>query len=336
MNTAETTPLSEAAYIEAITEVLPAGFREKASDDAWFDPVTRHIYTADMLVEGVHFSRDYYSAADIGWKAAAVNISDIAATGGSLQYLLVSVGIGANMDKTFVQELYKGLQEAASAYSGVIIGGDTVSAPQLVLNVTAVGLLPENHVLGQRSGAKPGHYVVTTGYLGLSANGLRCLQANLQVDSQNTKPVSVQSHLHPVPKIEAGLTISAACRDYALMDTSDGLGDGLLKIAQASGVAIEVEQEKLPVHDELLELTPEEQLNCVLYGGEDFELLATVPAVDDELLKHFRVIGNVREGHGVTIMDANGTLVHTVNADKTFQHFKAESNLNLNLKRDAQ
>src|SRR5262245_1592989 len=125
-------------------------------DDAYWEAESGRIETTDMLVEGRHFRLDYFSPEDLGWRAAAVNISDIAAMGGRLLHLLISLGLTEAQDLSWLEAFYKGLLAACNQYGGEIVGGDTVSSPTLVVNVTAVGECLAGHTVGHRNGARPG------------------------------------------------------------------------------------------------------------------------------------------------------------------------------------
>jgi len=328
--------VNERAIIETIGQVL--GERTDLSDDAYYNPDNREIATCDMLIEGTHFDLGYTSAEDLGWKAAAVNISDIAATGGALDSLLVSVGLPENCAKpAFIRDLYEGLASAAETYHGKIIGGDTVRSKQFTINVTALGHLPEGHTAGRRDQAKPGDVIVTTGFHGCSAAGFHLLKEHHKRNPD--KPFSSKrdeqltlAHLRPQPRIDEGLILSKRFDRYALMDTSDGLADGLLKIAHASRMKLIVDRSRLPMLPDLhayATLHNEDPYHWVLYGGEDFELLATVPAkslLTDPLSGQFSIIGYVdalkeKEQPGAYFQARADDVLMPLSYDQTYQHF---------------
>ncbi len=325
----------EQAIIDLVTGI--SGQTEAMSDDAYWDPATRQVYTTDMLVDKRHFSLDYFTPQDLGWKAAAVNISDLAGMGARLKYLMVSIGLPSRLDLAFVKGLYEGLQEACQTFQGTIIGGDTVSADTLTLNITAIGECAASHHPGHRFQAKPGDIVIASGFHGLSKAGLHALQNHWPLFK-----TSKAAHLRPMPRIEAGLMLARKFERYALMDSSDGLADALLKIAQSSRQSLIVEQRKVHIHPEVSAYSlkaasldrpgkPEDlALETALYGGEDFELIATVPSLDAEILSCFHVIGRVAPpeapGIGAWLETSDGTL-RPLEADKTYQHFeKAHEN----------
>ena len=322
----------ELAIIELIAQMT--GQRQPLSDDAFWDATTRQIYTTDMLVAGRHFDRAYFSPQDLGWKAAAVNISDLAAMGGELRYILISLGLpdAPALDMDWIRGLYEGFGEACQRFGGQIAGGDTVGSDPLVINVTAVGSCPVGHTPGHRYAAQPGDYIIATGFHGLSAVGLQTLRRG---DAESKRyPTCRAAHLRPMPRVEAGLMLSRRFERYALMDSSDGLADALLKIAQASGQTLIVNEADLPVHPELQAYAQAQgwaahQLRqTLLYGGEDFELVGTVPVVDDDLLQHCHLLGRVEASTGspgawlrpVDTSSPQGNRI-PLSLAQTYQHF---------------
>jgi thiamine-monophosphate kinase len=312
--------IRELAVIDLIGQLTQRP--EYLADDAFLDPQTRQIYTTDMLVEGRHFRMDYFSPEDLGWKAAAVNISDIAAMGGRLKYLLISLGLPEDCDDAWIRAFYAGLLAACAQFGGEIAGGDTVGSDRLVVNVTAVGECPPTHTPGRRIGAEVGDYIVATGFHGLSGIGLRVLQAG-----ETGFDACKAAHLGPTPRIPEGLMLSKRFERYALMDSSDGLADALLKIAQASGKKLVVDAEKVPLHPEVSAYCADHKSDpwqAVLYGGEDFELVATVPEVDDALLAHFAVIGRVEAADGkpgAWVRPIGQDALQPLSLAETYQHF---------------
>jgi thiamine-monophosphate kinase len=317
----------ELAIIDLIAR--QTGQATALADDAFWDPDCRRIYTTDMLVAGRHFDMAYFSPQDLGWKAAAVNISDIAAMGGRLKYLLVSLGLPDSIDLDWIHALYEGFGEACQRFGGQVAGGDTVGSDQLVLNVTAVGECPVGHTPGHRFSAQNGDYIIATGFHGLSHAGLLALRHQLP-----GYEVCKQAHLRPLPRVEAGLMLSRKFARYALMDSSDGLADALLKLAQASGKTLVTEQSAIPIHPELLAFANAQGWDeaalwkAILYGGEDFELVGTVPEVDEEILQHFHVLGQVQDAQGspgaVQKAAASGELL-SLSLESAYQHFKGDS-----------
>lgn len=310
------------------------GQSQALRDDVFWDEATRQIYTTDMLVEGTHFCLDYFSPEDLGWKAAAVNISDVAATGGILKYLLISLALPTSISLDWIESFYTGLSAACRQFGGAVVGGDTVGSDRLTINVTAIGECPQGHTPGHRFQAEAGDYIVATGYHGLSHLGLLALQQH-EAGYEKSKA----RHLRPMPRIQEGLYLSQHVQRYALMDSSDGLADALIKIAQASQKKLLLEGKRLPIHPEVQAYSQTHGISPwspVLYGGEDFELVATVPALDGALLEHFHVIGRVyplshTTGHpegdtlpGAYFQDPEDPVLQPLSLEKTFQHFETQ------------
>ncbi|CAG7651001.1 Thiamine-monophosphate kinase [Paenibacillus solanacearum] len=299
-------------------------------------PGSHWILTCDTMTEHIHFKQITMRDRDIGYKAMASAVSDIAAMGGVPRFALVALCMPGGTKVERVQAIYEGLYECASRYGVAVVGGDTTAIlGELTLTVTVIG----ETGLGQaklRSAAQIGDAVFATGYLGRSAAGLDfLLEQNLSSGQWGDfpEPIAplVQAHCRPEPQIEAGqlLQRSGSCR--ALNDVSDGLASELWEIAEASGVGIDVMEERIPVADELAAFAQaqgKDPLDYILYGGEDYQLVGTVPAGDAvELQMRFKaaglplhVIGYVNaEGSGVRMVQTNGYIVPL--GKKGYNHF---------------
>jgi thiamine-monophosphate kinase len=244
-------------------------------------PDGRVVATTDVLVEGVHFRRDWSTGYDVGRKAAAANLADVAAMGGVGTALLVGLAAPADLPLQWALDLADGLRDEALLVGAVVVGGDTVASENVVVSVTALGSLPGAWVA--RSGARPGDQVVLAGRLGRSAAGLRLLLQGV------TDGPLVDAHRRPEPPYALGPALAAAGAT-AMCDVSDGLVNDLGHIATASGVAIDLDSRSLAEQDISLE--------DVLSGGEDHALVATIVG---EPPAGCRVIGRVLEGSGVTV-----------------------------------
>jgi len=241
------------------------------------------VVTQDALLEGVHFRLEWTSWRDLGYKAAAVNLSDLAACGAVPMGLVVSLGAPPETDVERVLELYEGLNEVGIA----VIGGDTTSAERLYLSVTALG---RTERVPGRAGARPGDALVVTGPLGASAAGFLCLQAGIE------SPL-VEAHRRPPLRLEDGRTL--ARHAHALLDLSDGLAADAGHIAARSGCRCVIELERVPVAEGVAEIA--HRLNCDVFElacgfGEDYELLA---AVEDG--RRLAVVGRCEAGEGVEL-----------------------------------
>jgi thiamine-monophosphate kinase len=299
------------------------GVRLGPGDDAALLEPSRHlnVLTVDMLVEGVDFERGTTTPRDLGYKAVAVNVSDVAAMGGSPRFGVVALGLPAGFEPGWVIELYSGLREAADEYAMAIVGGDLSLADQVVLSVTVTGEVPDGGAV-TRSGARPGDRIVVTGALGAAAGGLRLLQAPAQSvahamgSAWARELVAAQSR--PTARVGEGRTL-ARCGATAMIDVSDGLTRDLWRICRAGGVGAAVSLDAVPVAEaveRLGEVMPVEPLVLALEGGEDFELLATmapdaVEGAAKDLQERFGTrltdIGEIREGHGLVAVGSAGS-----------------------------
>ncbi len=219
------------------------------------------VVTHDMLVEGVHFRLDWISWRDLGYRAAAVNLSDLAASGADPEALVVGLGAAASTDLADLVELYEGLGEAGVP----VVGGDTTEAPTLTLAVTAIG---HSARVPGRSGARPGDDLVVTGPLGAAGAAFRR-----------------RRYVRPPLRLEEGRRLAAHA--HALLDLSDGLGLDASRLAARSGCRVEIELERVP-------LAEDASLEDLAFG-EDYELLAAVEEVDG-----FAAVGRCVEGAGVS------------------------------------
>ena len=238
------------------------------------------VATVDVLAEGVHFRLDWTSFRDLGYKAAAVNLSDLAAMGAEAEGLLVGLGAPADAEVDQVVELYEGLNEPEVP----VIGGDTTRAPSWFLSVTAFGT--SEHVPG-RAGAVPGDVLVVTGPLGGSAAGRHVLE-----HGQEGFDDLVEAHRRPPLRLEEGLSLARVA--HALIDLSDGIGSDAARIAERSGCKLVLDFEAIPHAPRI-----EEVADLPFWTlGEDYELLAAL-APEDAHATGFIVVGRVEEGSGV-------------------------------------
>jgi thiamine-monophosphate kinase len=238
------------------------------------------VVTQDTLVEGVHFRREWISWHDLGYKAAAVNLSDLAAMGAEPETLLVSLALPPETEASAIAELYEGLNEPGVP----VAGGDTTRAEALVLTVTAVG---RSERVPGRSGARPGDVLVVTGPLGGAAAGLYVLREGLSGFEE-----LVERHRRPPLRLAEGRRLAAVA--HAMVDLSDGLGGDAARIADRSGCRIVLEPDRVPRaprSDEVADLP-------FWTMGEDYELLAAVSPEDAGTLG-LPVVGRCEEGSGV-------------------------------------
>ncbi len=251
-------------------------------------PGTRNVITTDSLIEGIHFRLDWTTWRDLGHKALAVNLSDIAAMGARPRLAVLSLGLTGREPVASMLDLYRGLGTLAAHHNLVIAGGDIVASPdRLGLHITVVGeSWPEaNGRLLTRDTARPGDLLAVSGPLGLSAAGLELLLATPAAPLTGGEEIApfLAAHHRPAPRIEYGHALIAAGVRTA-MDLSDGLWGDLTKICERSGVAAQVDAALLPVPADLKARFPDRWLRLATRGGEDYELLFAADAATLERL----------------------------------------------------
>jgi thiamine-monophosphate kinase len=275
------------------------------------------LWTVDTLVEGVHFDLDYTPLEKLGWKALAVNLSDIAAMGGEPRHALLSLGWPPRRDRAGALALADGLARAARQYGVAIIGGDTVASPGgLALTLTLTGTVPASLML-KRSGARVGDLVWVTGVLGDSAAGLEVLKRGLTLDL-TLRETLVEAHLAPRPQLAAGRLLAREGLATALIDVSDGIATDLAHLCLASAVGARLRAESVPISGALraaAALLGRDPLQYALSGGEDYQLLFTSPpelasALENAFVRAGlpapRPLGEIIAGQGVLMVTAAG------------------------------
>jgi thiamine-monophosphate kinase len=268
------------------------------------------VASTDVLVDGVHLRRDWFSPVDVGHKAAAVNMADIAAMGARSLALLVGLVLPPDTEVGWVEGFTTGLAEATAAQGVAVVGGDVVAGTVLTVAVTALGTPVGPLVL--RSGAQAGDVVAVRGRLGWAAAGLAVLQRGFR-----SPRALVDAQRRPEPPYEAGPQAAAAGAS-AMIDISDGLLSDLGHLAQASGVRIVVDAAKVPVDDPVAAMAAGfglDPLRWVLTGGEDHALAASFPAAS-ALPPGWVEVGQVQEGEGVELVGA------TIDGSGGFAHFQ--------------
>ena len=260
-------------------------------------PDGRVVASTDLLVEDRHFRREWSSAREIGGKAAAQNLADIAAMGAVPTALLVGLAAPGDLPVAWAQEMAAGMAEECARAGATVAGGDLSGAPLVMLAVTALGDLAGLAPV-TRSGARPGDLVAVSGVLGHSAAGLALLRAGL------TEPAGLlAAHRWPHPDYAAGPD-AARLGATSMIDVSDGLAQDLGHLAEQSGVRIDVTSAQLPVSNTLRgtadALGKQDPLDWVLAGGEDHGLVATFPP-ETALTGRWTVVGHVSEGQGVWV-----------------------------------
>ena len=294
--------LGEFGLIAAIQALLPAGNAGPVGigDDAAVvnAPDRRVVATTDMLVEGRHFRRDWSGAFDIGAKAAAQNLADVAAMGASPTAVLIGFATPGDLPVAWAEDLVRGIAEECGRAGALVVGGDVSSADSIMIAITALGDLGGRDPV-TRAGARAGDLLGVAGRLGRSAGGLALLEAGAPAEEFAGL---VASHRRPDPPYAAGPE-AAALGATSMIDISDGLVSDLNHVAKASGVLIDVETARLPDDPQLRSAGAAlgaDWLRWVLAGGEDHALAAPFPPAT-RLPGHWLVIGAVRPGRGVTV-----------------------------------
>jgi len=331
-----------------LTDIGEFGFIESIKDDCHFSMETlvkgigddcavigpyddRYlILTTDLLIEDVHFIMDQINPVDLGKKSMAVNVSDIAAMGGSPLHSLVSIAVPQSVPFAVLQDIYQGMKDVCRSYRFNILGGDTsASRDRLMINVALIGEVPQKEIL-YRNGAKKGDRIYVTGSLGDSAAGLKILKGEIKAPGGN-KDYFLEAHHLPRPEINIGRRIARSGLANAMIDISDGLVADLGHICQASGLGARIYKESIPLSEELKKLSAVSDFDAyelALYGGEDYKLLFTAPAAKasqlEELFKdgqngHLYPIGEIIAGHEIRmIFEETREKVLTI---KGYDHF---------------
>jgi thiamine-monophosphate kinase len=258
--------------------------------------------SVDALIDGVHFRREWSNPAQIGAKALAVALSDLAAMGAEPGEAYVVLGIPADLDEDGCIELLDGIVKVAEETGTTLAGGDVTRAPALTLAMTVVGHAQSADDLVTRSGARPGDALVVTDELGGAAAGLLSLEANEE------RPELIARQLEPKPRLAEGRALAKAGAT-AMIDLSDGLGGDANHLAQASAVGLRIDATALPLADGVTDLT------LAVSGGEDYELLATIPP-DRIAAIPATPIGTVVAGEGVEIRLPGGALLEPKGYDQ--------------------
>lgn len=261
-------------------------------------PASDLLVSTDMLVEGTHFLMEDISPRQLGWKSAAVNISDIAAMGGKPIATFLSLALPKTLSGQWMQEFMEGYNAISEKYGAALLGGDTTCSPdRICINVAVLGTCPRGKAK-LRSAARPGDLVCVTGTLGDSAAGLRLILGG----QKGAAPRLMDRHYTPTPRVEEGLALSCLPGVHAMMDISDGVGSDLRHILDESGVGARIDTGKLPISKELQALCSEkgwDPRELALCGGEDYELLFTMDPQETPDIP-YTVIGEITANPTVT------------------------------------
>ena len=277
---------------------------------AWKGDNSIQLAKVDSLRENIHFAKGLFPWKELGWKALAINLSDIAAMGGLPRYALVSLALPGDTEVNDVVELYQGMLDCARQFGVAIIGGDTDNAPLVDVTVMVLGSASSSLLI--RSAAKPGDKIAVTGSLGASAACVQMFKNKLSFDS-GTSLALKKALFHPMPRLPEGqLLVEQGVR--ATIDISDGLVLDLGHICRSSKVGARIELECVPIAPVVREKFGDKALQLALSGGEDYELLFTarqeiIEKVKAKVSCPVTIIGEVlAEASKIKLVDKNGRL----------------------------
>jgi len=270
----------------------------------------RTVVSTDMLVEGVHFDLSYMPPQHLGYKAVAVNLSDIYAMNAKPSQITVSLAVSNRFGIEYLDKIYEGIRHACEVHEVDLVGGDTTSSYSgLILSITAIGEVDENRIT-ERGGAKENDLLVISGDLGGAYMGLQVLEREKSVFQANpdAQPdlseysYAVQRQLKPEARKDIpDLLEKLGVLPSSMIDVSDGLSSEVLHLSKASGMGFQIYEDKIPVDPTISKVCEEFKLSSTtvaLNGGEDYELLFTIPLADHDKIKgnpHLTVIGHVTE-----------------------------------------
>ncbi|MCD8184961.1 MAG: thiamine-phosphate kinase [Rikenellaceae bacterium] len=304
-------PSGEFGWIEQIRRqfapLVPAG-TEGIGDDCAVIPAGAEdafVLSTDLLVENTHFLKDKISPEDLGYKALAVNLSDLAAMGACPVASLLSIGLSESLDESWRNLFLKGYEELSCRFRVPLLGGDTVISEKLVINVTVIGKAQAGEIK-RRKGSLPGDLICVTGNLGDSAAGLKLILEELPVAPEYQPLLS--AHYRPYPFLKEGGWLGRQPEVHAMMDVSDGIASDLRHLLEASGVGADIELSRLPISESLQRCCRAFDWNAerlAVAGGEDYVLLTTVDAdsfaaLDERYRALFgadlHILGKITEG----------------------------------------
>jgi thiamine-monophosphate kinase len=310
----ETGVLARIEAVAARTRVSGSGVRLGIGDDAALFEVKSgfdQILTCDWFLEGSHFLRDKHPPDAVGWKCLARAVSDVAAIGGIPRCFLLSLALPASHTGRWLDLFLGGLRRAAERFGCVLAGGDTTRRQDILINVTVVGEVRAGLAV-LRSGARPGDILFVSGRLGEAELGLRLIRKSKQPAS--SRDPALRKHLYPEPHLALGRWLAESRLASAMMDLSDGLSTDLPRLCAASGVGARIESSKIPS----VRLPKDGRggtsvpLNLALHGGDDYELLFTVPLGKVKRIPHSQngtrltAIGEITKGKTLLLVNSAG------------------------------
>jgi thiamine-monophosphate kinase len=275
--------IGEFGFIQKISQgclIRPDNIIKGIGDDAAAfitEPGYLTLITTDLLVERIHFLREAISGFDLGYKSLAVNLSDIAAMGGTAREAFVSIAIPEDCELDYLEQIYSGIKNLAARFKVNVLGGDTTgSRIDLIINIIVQGIVTRQELLC-RDAARPGDIIFSTGFLGDSRAGLHLILNKIAADTGTLKSL-LRAHLVPEPHLREGRFLARQRGVHAAIDTSDGLSSDLEHIVEESRVGARLFADKIPVSRELKEFCTRfdfDPIDYALAGGEDYTLLCT-------------------------------------------------------------
>ncbi len=334
--------LGEFTLIDRIKQILPQAKHPDVliglGDDTAVIKIDHNkalIATCDIQIEDQHFRLKHISTYQLGRRAIAVNLSDIASMGGKPSFALVSLGLPPKFSVIDYDRLFQGIKDELSQYSAHLVGGNLAKTEnKLIVDVTMLGEVHPDRLLS-RSGSKVGDKIFVTGKLGESGAGFHILEAFGQHYPEKYANL-VKAHLQPTPRIEAGKMIAETEIATSMIDISDGIASDLYHICQMSGVGAEIHSKRLPLPEnieEVSEIAHTNPLNIAMHSGEDYELLFTVkpdviPALITEISNKLSLliteIGHiVTRTEGYYLIDSQQNRIPIL--PKGWDHFQKET-----------
>jgi thiamine-monophosphate kinase len=333
--------IGEFGFIKKISRgclIRPDNTVKAIGDDAAAfrsDPDQLALITTDLLVERIHFLRNAISGFDLGYKSLAVNLSDIAAMGGTAREAFVSIAIPDDCQLDYLDDIYNGIKDLAAEFDVNVLGGDTTrSKTDLIINIVVQGVVPEAELLC-RDAARPADVVVSTGFLGDSKAGLHLILNQITTDTDELTSL-LKAHNRPHPHLHEGRFLAPQPGVHAAIDTSDGLSSDLGHIAEESQVGARLYADKIPISPNLKNFCDRfdfDPVDYALSGGEDYTLLCTIAPDRAEDIAHdfekkFKrplfAIGEITAGQKRTLIYPNGK---TKSITPTgWDHFKTKEN----------
>ncbi len=333
--------IGEFGFIKKISRgclIRPDNIVKAIGDDAAVfrcDPEQLALITTDLLVERIHFLRDAISGFDLGHKSLAVNLSDIAAMGGTAREAFVSIAIPDDCQLDYLDDIYNGIKDLAAEFDVNVLGGDTTrSKIDLIINIVVQGIVPSTELLC-RDAAQPADVICSTGFLGDSKAGLHLILNQIAADTQGLKSL-LEAHNLPQPHLREGRFLARQSGVHAAIDTSDGLSSDLGHIAAESQVGARMFADKIPISPNLRDFCDHfgfDPVDYSLSGGEDYTLLCTIaPDHAEEIARDFeKTLKHPLFAIGEITTDKQLTLIYPDGKTKPitptgWDHFKAKEN----------